>query len=114
MTTRTRRLPGEGSQRQRRPGVWEIRIPTGPDPVTGRTRHRSVTIHGTEAQADHARRTLAAATTPATAHLPPGPMLKVDELLVSWLAADHPWKPSTLVGYRSTVSALTADPIARP
>ena len=29
-----------------------------------------------------------------------------------WLAADHPWKPSTYVGYRSTARALAADPIA--
>ena len=113
MTSRPRRLPGEGSQRQRRPGVWEIRVPTGQDPVTGRTRHRSVTVHGTEAQAEAARAALTAATSPATAGLPPGSVMKVGELLVAWLAADHPWKPSTTVGYRSTVSALTADPLAQ-
>jgi len=35
--------------------------------------------------------------------LPPGPLITVAELLRAWLAADHPWKPSTVVGYRSTV-----------
>ena len=34
------------------------------------------------------------------------------ELLALWIAADHPWKPSTLVGYRSTARALVADELA--
>ena len=111
MTTSPRRLPGEGSQRERRSGVWEIRVPTGPDPATGRTRHRSVTLHGTLAQAHAVRRELAATCT--TPRLPPSPLLTVGELLPAWLGADHLWKPSTLVGYRSTVAAVVADPIAR-
>jgi integrase len=34
------------------------------------------------------------------------------DLLPVWLAADHPWKPSTAVGYRSVVRALLADPLS--
>jgi integrase len=45
--------------------------------------------------------------------LPAAPVLTVGELLPGWLAADHRWKPSTLVGCRSTVHALMADPVAR-
>jgi hypothetical protein len=42
---------GEGTQRERRPGVWEVRVPTGPDPVTGHSRHVSVTVHGSREDA---------------------------------------------------------------
>lgn len=41
-------------------------------------------------------------------------MLTVRELLDRWLEADHPWKPSTLVGYRSNAKALHADPVLAP
>ena len=69
-----------------------------------------MTVHGTEQEADRIRVGLLASTD--RAGLPPGPVLTVGELLPVWLTGDHPWKPSTLVGYRSTVRALVADPIA--
>lgn len=34
--------------RQRKPGVWQILFDAGPDPVTGKRRQKSRTIHGTE------------------------------------------------------------------
>jgi hypothetical protein len=37
------------------------------------------------------------------------PFLTVAELVERWLLADHPWKPSTLVGYRSNARQLTND-----
>ena len=84
---------------------------TGSDPVTGRTTYRSVTFNGsgldarryaTELAAEYrARRSVAAAA----------PMLTVEELLELWLAADHPWKSSTYVGYRSNAKALRADAV---
>jgi integrase len=101
------------------------------DPATGRTRHRSVTVHGTQAAATALRGELVAAqrtgqsrlaaldpfASPTAARegpqLPPGAVLVVGELLVAWREADHPWKPSTTVGYRSTVRVLLEDPIAR-
>lgn len=30
-----------------------------------------------------------------------------------WLLAEHGWRPSTVVGYRSVVTFLVADPIER-
>ena len=37
---------GQGTVRERRLGVWEIRVAAGTDPVSGRTIQRSVTFHG--------------------------------------------------------------------
>jgi transposase-like protein len=92
--------------------VWEVRIPLGPDPVTGRT--RSATVHGTSADPTRVRTQLRAecADVAGSRSLPPGPLITVAELLPAWLAAEHPWKPSTVVGYRSTVKALVGDAVA--
>jgi integrase len=103
---------GTGSLRQRRPDVWEIRVSLGPDPVAGRSRIRSVTIAGDrrDAEAARARYAEAAALTRCQHRAQPG--IPVGQLLHRWLDADHGWRPSTLTGYRSTVRALTGDPIA--
>jgi integrase len=101
------RRRGSGTQRQRRPGVWEVRVPTAPDPVTGRRRQRSVTVHGTETDAD-ARRVLLLTTGPRTRPT----ALTVGDLLELWLEADHPWKPATVVSHRSVTRGLRADPLA--
>ena len=50
---------GTGSLRQRRPGVWEIRVAAGTDPVTGRTLQRSIAFRGTADEAEKYRRELA-------------------------------------------------------
>lgn len=131
MRNSQRRPAGGGTQRERRPGVWEVRVPLGVDPATGRTRHRSVTVHGTQTEATAVRGELIAAQRSGQSRLaaldpfaspspvrhghglPPGAVLVVGELLVAWLEADHPWKPSTTVGYRSIVRVLLGDPIAR-
>lgn len=105
----SRRPRGEGTQRERRPGVWEVRVPADNDPVTGRTRHLSVTVHGTEADATATRIRLLATGRPVT---PPPDRVPVGYLLQAWLAADHPWKPSTYVGYGSNARALSLDPVA--
>lgn len=101
-----RRPAGTGSQRERRPGVWEIRVPVGRDPATRRTLYGSVTVYGDRAQADAHRQQL------LTTGVPPG-RLTVADLLIRWLEADQPWKPSTLIGYRSVVRGLLADPLSR-
>jgi integrase len=95
--------------RERRPGVWEIRVAAGTDPVTGRTLQRSVTFRGTAGEAELYRVELAAEYQQRRAVTRAAPLLTVDELLVRWLAADHPWKPSTVVGYRSNARQLAAD-----
>lgn len=93
--------------RERRPGVWEVRIAVGTDPATGRTLQRSVTVHGTAAEADACREAVIAARDAGRTR--PSPLLTVGELLDAWLEADHPWKPSTRVGYESNVRYLRGD-----
>lgn len=103
---RRRAARGGGTQRERRPGVWEVRVPTG-QRRGGRAHQRSYTIYGTHLDAAAARARLV--TQPQT---PPPQLITLGELLALWLVADHPWKPSTIVGYRSTVRALRADHLA--
>ncbi len=119
---------GEGTQRERRPGIWEIRIPIAPDPASGRRRQISLTVTGTVTDAEARRAELLAwhrdrphhldAAAPGAGGaggaepLPPPSRVTLGQLLGAWLAADHPWKPSTYVGYRSNVRALATDPIS--
>ena len=104
-------IRGAGSLRQRRPGVWEIRVALGPDPVTGRSRVRSITVHGDRADAQQARLHWAATAELLRDAGRPRPAITVAQLLRSWLAADHDWKPSTVSGYRSNVGFLCRDPV---
>ncbi|GAA3533937.1 tyrosine-type recombinase/integrase [Nocardioides daeguensis] len=67
-------------------------------------------MHGTEADATATRIRLLAAGRPV---VPPPDRVTVDYLLQAWLAADHPWKPSTYVGYISNARALSRDPLAQ-
>ena len=113
-----RRTRGSGTQREIRPGVWEVRVPVGPA-GNGPVARRSITVRGTKADADAVRLDLLAQVAaqrqdlPLPRRLPPATLITVAELLPAWLHADHPWKPSTLVGYRSVVRALLADPVAQ-
>jgi integrase len=91
--------------------VWEVRIPAT-DPITGRHRQLSVTVHGSSCDAD-ARRIDLLARYPASSGIPAAGALTVADLLGVWVDAPHPWKPSTLIGYRCVVRALRADPIGR-
>ena len=56
---------GGGSLRQRRPGVWEVRVAVGQDPDSGRSRYLSFSVHGDrdEAQAAGQQRLVLRATT---------------------------------------------------
>ena len=81
----------------------------GTDPVTGRTLQRSVTFHGSALDAEAYRVQLALEYAERRAVTRAAPMLTVAELLERWLAADHAWKPSTWVGYRSNARHLSAD-----
>jgi integrase len=95
--------------RERRPGVWEIRVAAGADPVSGRTVQRSVTFRGSAADADAYRRSLAADRLARRSIARPAPRLTVAALLERWLEADHPWRPSTRVGYEFNARHLRAD-----
>jgi integrase len=107
-----RSFRGAGSLRERRPGVWEVRVALGPDPVDGRSQRRSLTVHGDQEAAVAARRRWAeqAALQRVRRGLRPG--ATVEDLLATWLAADHRWRPSTLSGYRSVVRFLTGDQLS--
>jgi integrase len=92
--------------------VWEVRVALGPDPVSGVSRRRSVTVHGDEAVAEEARHRCAEQADRARARLGLCPGVTVAELLTVWLDADHGWRPSTICGYRSIVRFLAHDRIA--
>jgi len=106
--------PGSGARstrsvRERRAGVWEIRIAVGRDPLTGTPRQRSFTVHGTESEAGAYRDRVLAEV--AGARLPSARHLLLAQLLQAWLEAEQDWKPSTRVGYRSVVRYLSTDPL---
>lgn len=73
----------------------------GHRPVTGRVIQRSVTFHGSAADAEEYRRDLADEYARRTV-IRAAPLLTVGELLERWPLADHPWRPSTWQGYRSS------------
>lgn len=98
--------------RERRPGVWEIRVAVGTDPVTGRTVQRSVTFRGDALDAETYRAELATEYAARRSVARAAPLVTVGELLGRWMLADHSWKPSTRVGYASNVRFLSADAIA--
>ena len=81
----------------------------GTDPVTGRTLQRSVMFRGEAVDAEAYRRRLADEYGRRRAASRAAPLLTVEELLGRWLVADHPWKPSTMVGYRSAARGLAQD-----
>ena len=83
----------------------------GPDLVTGRSRYRSVTVHGGRAAAEAARARWAAKAELVRSTGRSRPGITIRRLLQEWLAADHGWRPSTLSGYRSVVKFLTHDRI---
>jgi hypothetical protein len=91
--------------------VWEVRVGLGPDAVTGRSKVRSLTVHGDRATAERVREQQAAAQL-VRERRHAGVRLTVGELLGIWLDAPHGWKPSTLVGYRSVVHRRTKDALA--
>ena len=103
---------GEGSLREKRPGVFEIRVAVGVDPVSGRTVQRSFWFHGALDDAEERRRELVAQFAEYRSIRRAAPFLTVGELLERWVCAQHDWRPSTWVGVRSNVKALSADPIA--
>ncbi len=100
-----------GSLRQRRPGLWEIRIAIATDPVSGRTIQRSFSFRGDAADAELRRTELAAEYASRRAVIHHAPFLTVAELMPRWLAAEHEWKPSTWSGYRSNVRGLANDDV---
>lgn len=95
---RTRTKRGTGSIRQRAPGVWEIRVVVGFDPVHGRSVQRSFAVHG-DAQFSERRRGELVDDYGVTRvdFTTPGARLTVGELLERFFEAPHLWKPATVV-----------------
>jgi len=98
--------------RERSPGVWEIRIAVGVDPVSGRTVQRSFSFHGCAEKAELHRKELAAEWAERRAIRRAAPFLTVGELLERWLSAHHDWRPATWISARSNAKALRADGLA--
>jgi len=98
--------------RERSPGVWEIRIAVGVDPVSGRTVQRSFSFHGCAEEAELHRKELAAEWAERRAIRRAAPFLTVGELLERWLSAHHDWRPATWISARSNAKALRADGLA--
>ena len=98
--------------RERSPGVWEIRVAVGVDPVSGRTVQRSFAFHGGAEDAELHRKELAAEWAERRAIRRAAPFLSVADLLERWLCARHDWRPATWIGARSNVKTLRTDPLA--
>lgn len=91
-----------GSLREKRAGVWELRVYVGTDPLTGRRRQQSKTFRGTRRQAEVALAELVA----QVAHDRPDPAeaSTVRQLAADWLAAIERQRATlTVQGYRSIV-----------
>lgn len=103
--------PADGTLRQRRPDTWEIRVYVGTDPVSGKPRQRSITVHGDPVTAQQARAQLAAQAAQWRATRNP-PLSTVQELLHRWISSEHDWKPSTWQNYRQAARRLSEQPLA--
>ena len=101
-----------GSLRQRRPGVWEVRVYLGDDPLSGQPTQRSVTVRGGLAAAEQ-RRALLAAQAQQLRDRRARPLRSIADLLAVWLAAEHDWEPATWQNYRLAVRRLSVDPLSR-
>ena len=105
---------GTGSVRQRRPGVWEIRVVVAFDPVVARSVQRSFTVHGDEDLAMRRRSELVADFGVTRVNFPTGASrLTVGGLMERFFEAPHLWKPATVGSHRPVVRALTADAFGR-
>lgn len=70
-----------------------------------------MTLHGDQEVAEQARDRWAEAAVLVRSRRRVWSGVTLAELLGVWLAAEHGWRPSTLVGYRSTAAFLSRDPV---
>jgi len=90
-----------GSMRQRSSGSWELRDYAGGDPETRRSRYRTKTVRGTQAEAE---RELAALVATVRADGAGGPGSSVSVLLERWFTvASRSWAPTTIRQTRSVL-----------
>lgn len=109
-----RSMRGGGSRRERTPGVWEIRVTAGPDPVSGASVQKSFTHHGDEASARARQREL---VTLYGVHVVPAPPqsahMTVRDLLETFLASPHQWTPTTWRTHTGEARMLCRDHLGR-
>lgn len=100
--------------RERRPGVWEIRVVVANDPVNGRSVQRSFTVRGDEDEAELRRSELAERFGVNRGALYcEGARWAMAELLDRFIAAEHAWRPATRSSHASVVRFLVSDPLGR-
>ena len=97
---------GTGSIRERLPGVWEIRVVVGFDPIHSRSVQRSFTVHGDKEAAEQRRRELVDDFgISRIAFASEASRLTVAELLERFFAAPHLWKPATVASHQTRHSS---------
>lgn len=100
--------------RERRPGVWEIRVVVANDLVSGRSVQRSFTVHGDLDHAEWRRRDLAERFgVDRGALYCEGARWSVAELVGRFIAAEHQWRPATRSSHASVVRFLMSDALGR-
>jgi integrase len=100
--------------RERRPGVWEIRVVVANDLLTGRSVQRSFTVHADRELAEQHRRALVERFGVGRSALYcEGARWSVAELLERFIDAEHQWRPATRSSHTSVVRFLTRDPLGR-
>jgi len=92
--------------RERKPGVWEIRVFTGRD-ASGRPTQISKTVRGTKREAQRVAATLEARPPSNAAGR------TVTDVLSAWRDVNQPvWAESTRRDYESRIARIESDPIA--
>jgi integrase len=94
----------QGSIRERRPGVWQIRIYAGRDPATHRFRYVTRTVHGGKRDAQRAAAALVSAV---ELGMLPAARGTVAQMLEQWMAHIEAQgrSPATMARYRSAIRA---------
>ncbi len=103
---------GDGSIRERHPGIFEIRVAISIDPRSGRTVQRSFSFHGSRGEAEARRREVAEEFAKYRAARRSSPFLTVGELMERFVAAPHDWRPATLQSSAWMAEVIGKDPIA--
>lgn len=100
--------------RERRPGVWEIRVVVANDLLSGRSVQRSFTVRGDHEGAERRRRDLAERFgVDRGALYCEGARWSLTELLGRFIAAEHQWRPATRSSHASVVRCLVSDALGR-
>lgn len=92
-----------GGIRQMGPGVWEVRIDAGRDPVTGRRRQKAKWVHGSKRDAQRVLNSLVSEVD--SGRFAGTSAVTFDQLTTRWLSiAEENLSPTTLRTYKSLLS----------